>query len=353
MASPLNESYQISAFPESTEAIIKMSSLSQNSEHGLRYLDDLHDLIATEEKIFSGPVMRVASYEDPHNHKHELYSTNHHIYREIKPNQFTKNHSRREIQSLTQYNVQQILGSLTSNSQMNQPTRLSGINLGLLSMVELGALRPEDLPELALPVIEFIDSMKPHIVIGCDRGGRLFALAIHATWGKIHEEESFPSLDGKIHFARISKSEDPLVLQEKVDEIVEKSIEFGRHKGRSVEDGEELRVLFVDDWVIGGGTMELAKSLVEKYGAKAYFAVMCGGGADTTGNPKRQTNVSWHDRPEEIGVNYFSGIALDENGDIVQTQKVIAVRAEAAVNNRRRIQVAARKITTETVASAA
>jgi hypoxanthine phosphoribosyltransferase len=103
-------------------------------------------------------------------------------------------------------------------------------------------------------------------------------------------------------------------------------------------------VLFVDDWVIGGDTMRLAQRLMKKHGAETYFAVMCGEGADATGQANLQTNVSWHDRPEEIGVNYLSTLHEDKDGNVSQKQEVIAVRSKEAIDNRRRIQAAAKAL---------
>lgn len=212
------------------------------------------------------------------------------------------------------------------------------------SYLDLGSTKPEDLPEMALPILEFMDDVQPHIVIGCDRGGRLFSLAMHAAWRHTRDGQPFPTLDGKLHFARISKSEDPDVLQEKIDEIVEASKRLGEQRGNELAEDEQLRVLFVDDWVIGGGTMRLAQRLMKKYDAQTYFAVMCGGNADATGKRDLHTHVSWHDRPEEIGVNYLSSIRDNPDGTVTQKQEVIAVRGIGAIYNRQQIQAAAKQL---------
>ena len=203
---------------------------------------------------------------------------------------------------------------------------------------------PEELPEMAMPILEFIDEVQPHIVIGCDRGGRLFSLAMHAAWRETRAGQPFPTLDGKLHFARISKSEDPDILQEKIDQIVEASIRFGDQRGNLVEDGEQMRVLFVDDWIIGGGTKQLTERLMQKHNAHTYFAVLCGSGADVAGSDELKTRVSWHDRPEEIGVNYLSYVENNPDGSFTQKQEVVAVRGLEAVTNRRKIQEAARQL---------
>jgi len=210
--------------------------------------------------------------------------------------------------------------------------------------IDFDKTKPEDLPEMALPILEFMEDVQPHIVIGCDRGGRLFGLAVHAAWQQTREGKPFPTLDGKLHFARVSKSEDSDILQEKIDRIVASSKQFGKQRGNEVTEGEQLRVLFIDDWVLGGGTMRLAQRMMDKHGAQTYFAVMCGDGADATGQANLHTNVSWHDRPEEIGVNYLSTIQENPDGTVSQQQEVIAVHSSEAIRNRRRIQRAAKAL---------
>lgn len=190
--------------------------------------------------------------------------------------------------------------------------------------------------------VNITQETKPHIVVGCDRGGRLFGLALHATWRTTRDGEPFPTLDGKVHFARVSKTEDIEVLQEKIDQIVTSSEQIGAQRGNEIVADEQLRVLFIDDWVIGGGTMRIARRLMEKHGAKTYFAVMCGDGADASGQANLHTNVSWHDRPEEIGVNYLSTIYENPDGSATCHQEVVAVRAKEAITNRKRIFEAAK-----------
>jgi hypothetical protein len=96
--------------------------------------------------------------------------------------------------------------------------------------------------------------------------------------------------------------------------------------------------------VIGGGTKQLAEGLVKKHGAKTYFAVMTGGNADVSGQTDRQTSVSWHDIPEEIGVNYLSTFEAAGDGTFAQQQRVVAVRSKAAASNRQKIWAAAKAL---------
>lgn len=259
--------------------------------------------------------------------------------------------------------ISQALGRLTSSNSIREISSGSllklipqlhnqQVSLGTIgnwrssgSYIDLQALRPEDLPELTLPVLEFIEQIQPHIVIGCDRGGRLFSLALHAAWRHTRGATPFPTIDGKIHFARISKSEDEEVLQESVDRIVEQCLVFGKQRGNVVKEGEQLRVLYVDDWVVGGGTKRLAKRLMKKHQAQTYFAVMSGNDADVSGDASRSSgSVSWHDSPAEIGVNYLSSVAVNTDGSVTERLKAQPVRGRAAQVNRQKIQAASRNL---------
>lgn len=230
----------------------------------------------------------------------------------------------------------------TIKNQFIDYTSQSYSNLSNFSKLDSVTVTPEDLPRLAVPIVDFIAETKPHIVIGCDRGGRLIALAVHAVWQQT-ADSPFPTLDGCIHFARISKSEDPSVLQKRIDEIISQSLKTGSQKGKQVQQNEQLRVLFLDDWVYGGGTKRLSEELVRKYNAQTYFGVMAGGGGDVTGQ-EEGASVSWHDNPKELGINYLSTLTEGNNGTIEQSQKVLAVRGLQVISVRRRIYSSARKL---------
>ncbi|QQS20378.1 phosphoribosyltransferase [Candidatus Saccharibacteria bacterium] len=236
------------------------------------------------------------------------------------------------------------------------PQRSSNDEFGqqeFVGSLALSATKPEHLPAMALPVLEFMEDVKPHIVIACDRGGRLFGLAVHAAWQRTRGGQPFPTLDGKLHFARISKTEDYDVLQAKIDIIIEASRRFGQQHGNEPADNEQLRVLFVDDWVTGGGTKQLAQLLMEKHSAQTYYGVMHGEDADVTGKREPDKNVSWRDRPEESGINYLSAIWEKPDGTIAQTLTAVAVPGVKARHNRWLIQEAARRLPTALVLGAA
>src|SRR5690606_814517 len=83
-----------------------------------------------------------------------------------------------------------------------------------------GDLTPADLAKMAVPVAGFIKETQPDVVVGCDRGGRLYSLAVYSLWGERNPKKRFPTLDGKLHFARLSTSVDDEAIDRSVARIV-------------------------------------------------------------------------------------------------------------------------------------
>lgn len=253
--------------------------------------------------------------------------------------------------SISSRSTQQLIKAGTSRHMISLPLAKifnSGPNLlpnafGQRSSLDITTrLEAKHLPEMALPIIDFMKRVQPDIVIGCDRGGRLFSLAIKSAWDTT-EDERFPTIDNKVHFARVSKSEDFNLMQERIDEIVESTKKTAAQRGESLPDDWEPKIMFVDDWVVNGGTRRLAEKLVEKHKATPYFVVMTGDGADASGDHSRYAgNVAWHDRPEEIGVNYISDVRQNTDGTMTEHKKAVVVKTAQARDNRTIIKKAAR-----------
>lgn len=237
----------------------------------------------------------------------------------------------------------QLLGRSCISSAINNQKRTPPTS-NLNQIIGTNTTTPEQLPELAVPIVEFLEQLQPHIVIGCDRGGRLFSVAVKAAWRQLKDGEPFPTVDGKIHFTRVSKSEDPQVLQQQIDDIIAGSLKDGEKRGNPKGQNERLRVLFIDDWVVGGGTKRLAMRLMAKHNASTYFAVMCGSGADATGDPIRSATVSWRDDPAQIGVNYLSSMHVNTDSTITSVLRPEPVRTASARLNRQKIYRAAQAL---------
>lgn len=229
-----------------------------------------------------------------------------------------------------------------SNPNITVPTSIKG-------GYDLGRnISAEQLAEMAVPIVDFIREVRPHIVVGCDRGGRLFSLAVHATWRELEGNAPFPTVDGKVHFARISKSETESVLQKHFDVLVAKAHRQAEIRGASLDD-EKLRILFIDDWVAGGGTRRLTERLAAPHGAQTYFAVMRGGRADVSGMPgDNWAKPAWSDDSETIGVNYVSISVEDEEGGYQTVDSVQALRNDSSRRVRRRMYGAVKQLSAPT-----
>ncbi|OGM59037.1 hypothetical protein A3A75_05195 [Candidatus Woesebacteria bacterium RIFCSPLOWO2_01_FULL_39_10] len=170
-----------------------------------------------------------------------------------------------------------------------------------------GTITMADLPVMAVPVVGFIDQTQPDIVVGCDRGARLYAIAVHAMWSKLKSgQERFPTLDSTMHFARLSTSLGTDVTSAALFRIVEKSTRESERHGKDI-NGNRLRIMFIDDWVSSGATRGQIMESLDAIGlldkTDINFAVMCGESADVSGSSRR-VSVPWQDNPPYIGVNY-------------------------------------------------
>jgi hypothetical protein len=196
-----------------------------------------------------------------------------------------------------------------------------------------GTIAIKDLPVMAVPVVGFIDRTQPDVVVGCDRGARLYALAVHSMWGK-SQEQRFPTLDGKMHFARLSTSFGLDVTSEALANILEASKREADRQGKRI-NGKRPRIMFIDDLIASGATREQIMRSLQEIGVlpkvDVSFAVMCGSGADVTGSGRR-VSIPWHDDPDVIGVNY------------TRDGQPIAVRTEEARKVRRQLHRATREL---------
>lgn len=237
--------------------------------------------------------------------------------------------------------------SLRANANMkaNTPAQPSLSNIAPQNLTSYeGEITIEQLTEMAVPVVDFIREVQPHVVVGCDRGGRMFSLAVHAVWGERFDGEAFPTVDSKIHFARISKSEDMGRMHEQFGRIMKQARAQAERRGVDL-DQEQLRVLFIDDWVNSGGTREITENLASVYDAQPYFAVMRGDKADVSGwDGENWAKPGWSDQPQMIGVNYTSVVREDKTFGTQEIKKVVAIRNEDSIDLRRRLHRAAKKL---------
>lgn len=201
-----------------------------------------------------------------------------------------------------------------------------------------GLITIEDLPVMAVPVVRFIDKVQPDVVIGCDRGARLYALAVHSMWDKLKgDEQRFPTLDRTIHFARLSTSLGLDVTSKALAQILEKSVQEAKRQGKGI-NRKRPKIMFIDDLIASGATREQIIESLKEIGVlpevDVSYAVMCGSGADVTGNGRR-VSIPWLDNADVIGVNYTKG------------GKPFPVRHQDARKVRRQLYIATRKRSTK------
>lgn len=200
----------------------------------------------------------------------------------------------------------------------------------------------EALAQMAVPVVGYIDLTKPDIIIGCDRGGRLFSVATHSMWKATHKpDRRFPTIDEKLRFAHFSRRFGPEVFAHLLEDTLERTASEARHDIH----GEKPHILFIDDHVSTGATRRFAREGMNLIGlgedqADMSFAISWGTEADVSGG-SASIEEPWQNKPKLIGVDY------DENhvGYVVRSEEARKIRADLhkavtkeAFNGKKRLQ---------------
>jgi hypothetical protein len=164
-----------------------------------------------------------------------------------------------------------------------------------------------DLPYLARPIVEYLHGLRPDVIIAADRGARLLAITALRSWHKRFPGERFPTLDTRIHFARVtSRSADESQVERAIHHALGNA---GLHARR----GEASpKIVLLDDWADGGETAKRFIRAVESFGLPSdsiSFVTMCNtrveGINHVVSDPHRMTNNSiWNEVDEYIGVSY-------------------------------------------------
>lgn len=175
----------------------------------------------------------------------------------------------------------------------------------------------ENIVPIARVITEFVHDTEPDVIVAADRGGRLLALATHASWKHRYPDHDFPTRDGKIHFARISGSIDLGVTQRVIRSTLKKA-------GLSSDDPEHVqddelkpKVMLIDDWIGQGRTFRTFADVAHNdFGIpkdNMLMATMHGHELpydDPThiiGDPSGYAHGSqWCDDEEIMGVTYYS-----------------------------------------------
>jgi hypothetical protein len=180
-----------------------------------------------------------------------------------------------------------------------------------------GDLRIQDMPLIAHPIVEMIRSEMPDLVMAADRGGRILGLAVHATWRRRYPKTPFPTLGGKVHFGRFSTDHSRDSVNEILAHILNSSgVMAEMAQRREDKDGRKLTVLFLDDWVAGGGTLNMICELLARNGLnrdtnlRLLVGTMSGSNLWSSQvdlhvrGRSNQSGVTWGDSGEELGVDY-------------------------------------------------
>lgn len=156
-------------------------------------------------------------------------------------------------------------------------------------------IEAESIPEYAHPIARYIHENRPDYVFACDRGARLFALAVMMLHSNLYGQ--LPTQDHLMNFRRYTKSDWNTTMSV-----------ISSDTAAILSVKEEASVLVLDDWVNDGTTRDLVKSTFDKSSKgkiKVTFGVMVGPGADISGNPGLTDVITDHqDVVGLLGVDY-------------------------------------------------
>lgn len=194
----------------------------------------------------------------------------------------------------------------------------------------------EQLPSLAIPVVNLIDNERPDIVIGCDRGARLFSLAVKAMWRELHDTP-LPTVDNTMRFMRISSNYiGRRMLKNDLGEIIQSSTQ-------SEVSAQALKILFIDDWTQTGAAYDAIQSVTQTMSPdiSTFLGTMIGTESDAAGEPVPYSpmdfSIVFKDDPEQLGIDYTF---------TTEKQLALPVRSKVAIDNRKRLYAAARELGT-------
>lgn len=174
----------------------------------------------------------------------------------------------------------------------------------------------------SVPIVNYVNELKPHVVIGCDRGGRLFTLAVKQMWKELLPDEPFPTLNGGVDFAKITWafSERRNVYENmlrRVSEIIDTAVKQGEKHDRTVEPNDKIRVLFIDDWTYSGRVEKLVRRMADDLDFEPYFAVMedHADGDDVVVSASGRMEESRFEKTlsEPLSTSSNTGVMYDEN----------------------------------------
>lgn len=136
----------------------------------------------------------------------------------------------------------------------------------------------------------------------------MYSLAVRSMHDELHGIGEFPTLDGRLHFARLSTSLPVTTTAQSLENILVTS-EKEAERRRKDTNGDRMKLMFIDDWIVSGATRKQILQSLYHVGPNNFdtvFAVMCGFGADVTGTPRRGT-TPWDNNPQMLGIDYTAG----------------------------------------------
>lgn len=184
--------------------------------------------------------------------------------------------------------------------------------------------RAYDLPRTLLPMAAQIAACDPEFILACDRNARPLGFALE----KIYESrgEPIPTIDGKIHYRKVTSKVAPRMLQAHLQPLFE---DMAQQKG-----DRPHRLVVIDDHVRNGDTMHAFRkaTAAAHVGLRTTWMTVTGRGADYAVHPYVGPYVlmPWRDRAGVLGIDYTPDLVAQDTATELSYHFYATVAAGAA-----------------------
>jgi hypothetical protein len=176
----------------------------------------------------------------------------------------------------------------------------------------------DELPYLVHPLIEQVREERPDLVLVADTGARFAGLALYQGWRRRYPDARFPTINGNVLFGKISKKIGKDATTKVVGHALHLSGIIAEAAQRQAEgNSQPVKVLFMDDWINEGKTVELVRDIVNeqvsRFGQTADLIVATMRGPllpnyrHVSGDTRRDGYATWTNNTQMNGVSYNSG----------------------------------------------
>lgn len=181
-------------------------------------------------------------------------------------------------------------------------------------------IRPEHIPYLVYPLVEFVNKESPDYIIALDSGGRIPGLAMHMLYQQLYG--ALPTQDHSIHFKKLSRKMPDSAVYQQLAPVVDYIL----------SNRQKSHVFVLDDWINTGLTKQRVTQAFDdlsKGKVTVSYGVMRGWRGDISGDPFSFATTAWRDNSKKYGIIYENDAITPK---ILRTTEAISLREDIAAH---------------------